>query len=85
MRSPLIAERGFSANGQLVGKDAIRPYWSAGLAVRPALRFALIDVYVGAGAIALHYRNLTRGSVVIERIEIGSGGLGISAEALYLG
>ncbi len=32
MRSPLIAERGFSPDGSLRGKHAIRLYWGGGLA-----------------------------------------------------
>jgi ketosteroid isomerase-like protein len=35
MISPLIVERMGVASGTLKGKDAIRPYWSQGLAARP--------------------------------------------------
>src|SRR5580704_2394154 len=61
MRSPLIAERGFAASGVLRGKDAIRPYWSAGIATAsPPLRFELVDAYAGIGTVALHYRSIGR-------------------------
>jgi len=59
MRSPLIAERGFSPTGVLCGKAAIRPYWGAGIAsAKPPLRFELIDVYAGVNTIAIHYRSV---------------------------
>lgn len=83
MRSPLIAERGFAADGCLRGKDEVRPYWTAGLAADPPIKFELIGVHCGVGAIAIHYRSLGRDKIVIERIELGTDGLGIRAEALY--
>ncbi len=83
MRSPLIAERGFSADGVLRGKEAIRPYYAAGLAARPPLHFELLAAHAGVGAIAIHFRNVTYGRLVIERIELGPEGKGVRAEALY--
>lgn len=69
MRSPLIADRGFSATGTLRGKEAIRPYWGRGIAAAdPPLRFELIDVYVGVSTVAIHYRSVGR-KVVVEIIE----------------
>jgi ketosteroid isomerase-like protein len=65
MRSPLIVERGFSPTGTLRGKDAIRPYWSAGIAsASPPLRFELIDAYGGVNTVAIHYRSVGRRHVV---------------------
>jgi ketosteroid isomerase-like protein len=83
MRSPLIAERGFSPDGCLRGKDAIRPYWAAGLAATPPIHFELIGAHAGVGAIAIHYRSVGRGKTVVERIELGEDSKGIRAEALY--
>jgi ketosteroid isomerase-like protein len=69
MRSPLIAERGFSPTGALRGKAAIRPYWSAGIAsASPPLRFELIDAYAGVNTVAIHYRSAGR-RYVVEIIE----------------
>lgn len=86
MRSPLIAERGFSATGTLRGKDAIRPYWSAGLAVTPPIRFELLGVYAGVNMVVIHYRSIGRKLVteVLEldadrRIVRGSAGYGAPA------
>jgi ketosteroid isomerase-like protein len=69
MRSPLIAERGFSPTGALRGKSAIRPYWGAGLAVTPPLRFELVDVYAGVNQLAIHYRSVGR-RYVVEVLEL---------------
>ncbi len=69
MRSPLIVERGFSPTGVLRGKEAIRPYWGAGISgARPPLRFELVDAYAGVGTVAIHYRSIGR-KVVVEVIE----------------
>lgn len=83
MRSPLIIERMGVPEGRLKGKVAIRPYWQAGLAAKPPLKFELRDVMVGVGTIAIVYRNVTRGAEVVERIEFNEQGLGVRAEALY--
>src|SRR5437868_13390642 len=83
MRSPLIAERGFSPEGVLRGKDAIRPYWSAGIAkATPPLRFELVDVYAGVGTIVIHYRSVGR-NVVVEIIELDHEGRGIRGCACH--
>jgi ketosteroid isomerase-like protein len=70
MRSPLIAERGFSPSGVLRGKDAIRPYWANGIATaQPPLHFELIDAYAGVGTVAIHYRSVGR-KIVVEIMEL---------------
>lgn len=69
MRSPLIAERGFSPDGVLRGKAAIRPYWGGGIAsANPPLVFELVDVYAGVNTVAIQYRSVGR-RIVIEVIE----------------
>lgn len=70
MRSPLIAERGFSPSGILRGKPAIRPYWSAGITTAsPPLHFELLDAYAGIQTVVVHYRSVGR-KVVIEVLEL---------------
>ena len=74
MRSPLIAERGFSSTGTLRGKPAIRPYWSAGITTaQPPLHFELIDAYGGVGTVAIHYRSVGR-KIVVEILELDAHG-----------
>lgn len=83
MRSPLIAERGFSPTGVLRGKAAIRPYWGAGIAsARPPLQFELIDAYGGVDTIAIHYRSVGR-KVVIEILELDAHGRVIRGSACH--
>ena len=60
MSSPLIAERGFDPSGVLRGKDAIRPYWTAGLAATPPIQFELLGAYAGVDAVVIHYRSVGR-------------------------
>jgi hypothetical protein len=83
MRSPLIVERGFSPTGALQGKEAIRPYWGAGIAsAKPPLRFELIEAYAGVNTVAIHYRSVGR-KVVIEIIEFDEQRRAIRGSACY--
>jgi ketosteroid isomerase-like protein len=83
MRSPLIAERGFSAAGILRGKDAIRPYWRAGIAgAKPPLAFELIDAYAGIDSVAIHYRSVGR-KYVVEVIEFDAARRAVRGSACY--
>jgi ketosteroid isomerase-like protein len=81
MRSPLIAERGFSPTGVLRGKAAIRPYWGGGLAAaRPPLKFELIDAYAGVNTVAIHYRSVGA-KYVVEVIEFNEQRVAIRGSA----
>jgi ketosteroid isomerase-like protein len=83
MRSPLIAERGFSPTGILRGKAALRQYWAAGLAnPAPPLEFELIDAYAGVGTIAIHYRSVAR-RYVVEVLELDEQGRAIRGTACH--
>ncbi len=82
MRSPLIAERGFAPNGTLRGKAAIRPYWTAGLAATPPIRFELVDVYAGVNTIVIHYRSVGR-KLVTEILELDDKGQVVRGSACY--
>ena len=58
--SPLIRERGFSPSGTLVGKAAMRPYWSISVALQPPLRFEVIEVFAGVDCVSIFYRSVGR-------------------------
>ncbi|MBL9015022.1 MAG: nuclear transport factor 2 family protein [Myxococcales bacterium] len=60
MRSPLIVQRGFAETGVLRGKGQVRPYWAAGLAATPPLRFELLGAYGGVNQVVIHYRSVGR-------------------------
>ena len=82
MYSPMIRELGFSSSGALQGKEAIRPYWTRGLAAQPPIRFELLDVYVGADSIAIHYRSVGRKRVV-EGLHFNAEGRAVRGSACY--
>ncbi len=83
MRSPLIAERGFSPSGVLRGKAAIRPYWGAGLAnAKPPLTFELLGAYAGVETVAIHYRSVGR-KYVVEVIELDAERRAIRGSACH--
>ena len=83
MSSPLIIERGKSADGVLRGKVAIADYWKIGLAAQPPLRFELIEVFRGAEMICLLYRSVTRNRRVIEWFRFDDAGLVTHAAGIY--
>jgi ketosteroid isomerase-like protein len=56
MASPIIVQLMGEPSGTLKGKQAVREYWAKALARLPDLRFELIDVYVGAESVVIHYR-----------------------------
>jgi hypothetical protein len=58
--SPLIVQRGYSPSGKLKGKDAVRPYWAAGLASTLPLHFEIIEVFAGSDSISIQYRSRGR-------------------------
>ena len=55
--SPLVVQVMGHADGIVRGKDELRTYWTTALAARPDLRFELVDVQLGAGCLAVRYRN----------------------------
>jgi ketosteroid isomerase-like protein len=54
--SPFIVTIAKEPTGRLVGKPAIRSYWSSALARIPDLRFELIDVLVGVDSVTIYYK-----------------------------
>jgi hypothetical protein len=54
--SPYIVQIAGEPSGVLVGKAAVRAYWSAALARIPDLRFELVDVLAGVDALTIYYR-----------------------------
>jgi len=58
MSSPRIAVVAGEPTGILRGKDAIRAYWKRAFEIAPTLRFELIDTFVGADSVVLHYNGV---------------------------
>ncbi len=80
MSSPYIQERGYEPSGTLRGKNAIRPYWSAALALSPDLHFELQHVHTGANSIALSYLR-TGGSLAVEVLFFNAEGKAVRGVA----
>jgi ketosteroid isomerase-like protein len=82
MSSPLIVERLGLPGGTLKGKDAIRDYWAPSVTMEPPLQFALIDVFVGVGAVTIYYNSVGR-RMVAETLFIDSTGKATRGMALW--
>lgn len=70
--SPRVVERTGAADGWLRGKDALRRYFAVGVAA-PGLRFDLVDVALGVGALTVVYRRET-GALVTDVCELDADG-----------
>ena len=55
LSSPRIAVVAGEQSGVLQGKAAIGAYWKKALELAPSLRFELIETFVGADCVVLHY------------------------------
>lgn len=71
------------SDGVVRGKEALRAYWAEGLRRIPNLRFEVLGVYAGVGAVVIHYRNQD-GGLVNEVLTIGAGGLADGGYGTYL-
>jgi hypothetical protein len=78
--SPLAQQR--VGNGRVIGIEALRNYWSIGLAQKPQLRFELDRVLTGYGVVTICYRN-HRGQSVAETFEFNDSGKVNRAFACY--
>jgi ketosteroid isomerase-like protein len=58
MSSPRIAVVVGEPSGVLRGKEAIRAYWRRALDLVPTLHFELIETFVGADGVVLHYQGV---------------------------
>jgi hypothetical protein len=81
--SPVAARVVTGSNGVIVGKDALRAYWTLALTKIPDLRFDLIGVYTGVGSIVINYRN-QRGGLVNEVLLFDDDGLVKQGHGTYL-
>ena len=79
--SPRVVERMGAADGWLRGKEALRTYFARGLEA-PGLRFELIDVTVGVGAMTVVYRRET-GALVTDTSELDGEGRIVRMVACY--
>ena len=55
--SPIAKRIGFAPDGIVVGKDALRRYWTAALTKSPDLRFQVTNVYQGTNTLVIAFKN----------------------------
>lgn len=80
--SPVARQIGFSQDGIVRGKDALRRYWALGLAKTPDLRFQVTSVYTSVHTLAILFRNQQgkdRAEVLTFRDGLVTEGCGMSA------
>lgn len=81
--SPNIVRITGEASGRLVGKAAVRAYWTAALARVPELRFEIVEVLAGVDGLLILYRG-HRG-LSAEVFEFDANGQVRRGQALYAG
>lgn len=68
IESPLAAKRLPDSDGCIVGKEAVKAYWSIGLASQPNLHFTLLKVFRGVNSMSILYNSNATGKEVIETV-----------------
>ena len=56
MTSPLVVGPTGASSNRIVGKEALRDYFAAGLERYPTLSFEPLELYVGVDSLVLRYR-----------------------------
>lgn len=56
-RSPVAVQVLGVPDGTIRGIDALRKYWSAGLAANPDLRFEVLEVFEGIDTLVIRFRS----------------------------
>ena len=82
MSSPNIQTVFGEPSGTLSGKERVRAYWQTMLSKFGTPKMELVNVFVGAGSIAIEYRN--RGRKGVEIFFFDESGLVNKAAAHYL-
>ena len=65
MASPLVSALTGEADGRIVGKEALRAYFAAGLEKYPELHFEPLELFVGVSSLVLRY--VERGRAALGR------------------
>jgi ketosteroid isomerase-like protein len=71
LTSPVVAQLLNLPSGMIEGQDALRSYFSRGLAAFPQLQFELVDTLFGVSSIVLYYIN-HKGTKTAEFMELDS-------------
>jgi len=79
--SPFAARLLPETGGRLIGKQAIRDYWSFGLTRVPDLHFELVDLFVGVDCLVIAYAN--QNGVRVNEVLKFAGDLVIEGHGTY--
>lgn len=79
--SPFVTTIAGVPSGVLVGKPALRAYWTKGLTLLPDLHFTFLDVLAGVETLTIYYRG-HRGTVA-EIFQLDAAGHVRAASACY--
>ena len=82
-RSPFVVKRLGDPRGLLRGKDAVREYFSRGLAALPHLRFELRNALVGVDSVAIYYDSVHDARAAVEVHAFDGEGKIVSVRAHY--
>ncbi|HEV2299351.1 MAG TPA: nuclear transport factor 2 family protein [Candidatus Acidoferrales bacterium] len=74
--SPVAKHIGFAKDGIVNGKDALRRYWTAGLAKTPDLHFQVTAIYQGVNTLVIAFKNHQG----MDRVEVLTFRLGLVIE-----
>ena len=83
METPLAAQLLPETKGVVVGKEAVRAYWTIGLQKNPDLHFELKEVLISVKGISIYYRNTTRNKNVVEVLWLNEDGKAYGGFAYY--
>src|SRR3954447_17275690 len=84
MSSPFIERLAGEPSGTLRGKQAVRDYWRRALERFPDLHFHVIDVFIGAGSVAILY-DAVLGTRAVEVLFLNAEDKVYKAAAHYAG
>ncbi len=79
--SPLAQRRIENSNGYVRGKDALRAYWTEGLARNADLHFTLEGIYLGVDSLVINYRN--QSGRLVNEVLVFEGTLVIEGHGTY--
>ena len=68
--------------GEIHGKQALTDYWAKALALQPALKFKVLDVFHGFEMLVITYENQA-GVIAAETLKLNSRGVVIEASACH--
>ena len=80
--SPTAAVVVPASGGVVRGREALRAYWTAGLALVPDLRFEVVAVFAGVDSVVIQHRT-QRGRLVCEVLRLRDG-LVVEGHAAHL-